>query len=1278
MAAQDNPQGNFNQQGFDPSNILQQLQYSGDTMQNIDTSLRGILALMTNSTDAIRAGQRAPTESQSNVAENSKWKYSRENPNTQGQSQYRRSTGNILDDFENGIKDQLLDSLAGGNFKSAMQGALNTFAKEFGFNLRDLPQVAGREITKNAIKAFSDSKVGQALKQKAGELGGKLLDGVFKHVEGGDAIKDGIKNVAQSFFSSGKGGQGVGSMLGQAAQIFGSGQGGQASSFIGKLVATVGKGGAAQAGSAAAGSGAAGAALQGVFAKIGTAIGSNPYGLIIIAAILTAIKILGPALKGLAEVVKNTAKSFTRSENEYKKMAENAKKRQEADFKWLAERPFKILQEAAEKWAETWDANLAKIGQTQGYVKEDVYDLYESYAARLREEGLDAEIKATDIVNKLSQVLDTGLSGKAAEEFAYIATKFSAAVPTQDFFSYADTYASIAANAMSMGMSQEKALQKANNELKDFASDWLYASREIAGGLSTGLKDGASLFKDAAQIAQTARTYNASEISGTLTSISAIIGAVAPDLASALVQNVVQAAVGGNNNSQLVALRSLAGINAGNTEFLQAMARDPQGVFTSLFSKLATLQNMSPDNYMEVAEGLADVFGIDKAAFARVDFNYLATAIAEMNSNNKSFEENLALLASGQTTTSAEQLKAQEINKVILDEGLAYVIDSEAGRMIQEHMWEEQLTNAVMKNEFAVNLQGSALDMLEGIRQTITTLLNFLNPAGFIQKGIADITRTIAEAIGNEQDLEEILKMTAVGENETAFHNLTTRGKDLELVNSYVEMLGGSKGIWALNMLADSQNYLAGLGLSSSRFNEYNSHASDSLLGITDAYARTWFTSGANDALMNFASSYTDKAIDQLGQRVGEMGIIDNATNALTDASSQLGDQIASLSGGKGLIGAVGTLTREVGSNISNAINSGLKSTLGIDSIESRYNWSMVGKSFASALQGSSGNWLSNVVTNVGNLAANSELATKQAIEESNNRVEAFIKTAETAAAMYDENGKAKTPLSFSQWIKTVTDFGIAEDKFDAALYDYGTSLEDLKLYFQSFEAQAGARIEEGRKVDAQTFRDENRLYWDYTSGTSGIFQTAMWWPFFGDGRKYDTRMDAVDYALSYIQSQIGDHADHTVISGLEEISRKLGDDNEFTVISVLTHIHTNLYDTFVVPSSSFQRCLADWIRYIEEAQDYGESVSKSKAWSDYKSAEKDQQTEATLALANALHVFSAEELKKMDPQLQTNALLGEIVVILQSIMQQNNAQIGGLSLIDTISALGLGMTTRT
>lgn len=1219
----DNNQNGQQTQNPNPNgNPLQQMK--GGTY-SLEQSLSIIAHAFESHPDALKDGFNfnITRESQSTVSDKSKWKFERNTRDSSGRS---RATGNLLTDFENGIKDQLLSSIAGSNFKQGIQGALDTFAKEFGVQFKDLPNEFGRHLTKKAVDKLKDVKIGDkalgdVVKDKAGSAINALLDTVAKKGgENGGAARDALLKVGQSFLQNNGGNgalsdalSGILSKAGSSAatSAASSAASGVASGVVAEGAGATVAGGVVGGGTAAAGAGvAAGAGGTAAMSGLMTAATSlGPYGLLIAGIIFTLVKVFGPALKGLAEVIKSVGKSFTRDEELRKKRAENAQKRLEADMEWVAKRPFEILQEATEKWEETWDSSLRKIGQTQGYDKEAVYSLYESYAERLRSENLDAVINATDIVDKLTSVLDSGLSGKAAEEFAYAATKLNAAIPTQDFFGYVDTYASVAANALARGKSQSEALAEANAQLESFASNLLYSSRELAGGFSTGLKNGSELFKDAVQIAQTAKKYNAAaDISGTLTSVSAIIGSVAPDLASSLVNNVVQAAIGGNNNSQLVALRSLAGINAGNTDFLRQMAEDPQKVFSNLFNTLADLQNMSPDNYMEVAEGLADVFGIDKAAFARVDFNYLAKAIDNMNTNNQSLEENLALLQSGQTTTSAEQLKAQEINRVILDEGLAYVIDSEAGRMVQEHMWDEQRANAMMNNTYAVDLQGSSLKLLEGIRQTITTLLNFLNPAGFIAKGVANMVQTISESVGNQQDLEEMLKLTAVGSNKTSFKNLTTRGKDLELVDSYIEMLGGSKGVWFMNALTKVSQFGANIGLSSSRFNEYNDTASGGLGGTLGAYTRTWFTSGLFDSMYDYAGKVVNSTID----------------------------------------------------TIKDTVNS----ALGKDPSASKYTWGVVGKSFAKAVQTSS--WGLGGIGDI--LGTSVATPVQNALVDTNAKTQEFLDSAEEALA---NNAK----LTFSEWLGTASNYGISN--IEDALFDFGTTMDDVKNYFESHEARQGAIIEESRKQDEIDFRQETRDFWDYTSGTSGVFQTAMWMPFFGNGQKYDTRMTAVDTALSNVQAKLGSHENHTVIGGLEEISRKLGEDTNYTVISVLTAIESDISNTFVSSSSAFQKCMSDWISYIASKTEYNESISKSTAWSDLKAAEADRQNETNLALANALKVFSAEELQKLDPQLQTNALLGEIVVILEAIMQQNNNVAGGLSLIDTISALGLGMTTK-
>ena len=294
-------------------------------------------------------------------------------------------------------------------------------------------------------------------------------------------------------------------------------------------------------------------------------------------------------------------------------------------------------------------------------------------------------------------------------------------------------------------------------------------------------------------------------MSGLLTSISGAVSSIAPDLASSLVDNVVKAAIGGNSE-QIVALRSLAGINASNTDFLKQLANDPKTVFSNMFKQLAKLQGMSKDNYMEVAEGLSQVFGISMDAFARVDFNRLANAIESVEVNNKSLEENLALLASGESTTSEEQLKIAQINKYMIEEGLSYVLDNEAARAIQQHMWDEQIANRMMEAEYGVNLQGAALGFLEGISQTVQNILDFLNPFAWLKK-LENLIGTAAESIGLEADIRQVLELGKVGAgNAIDLTNLITRGVELPIVQSLPRMMGGVSAYESIRSLNKISN----------------------------------------------------------------------------------------------------------------------------------------------------------------------------------------------------------------------------------------------------------------------------------------------------------------------------------------------------------------------------------------------------------------------------------------------------------------------------------------
>ncbi len=534
--------------------------------------------------------------------------------------------------------------------------------------------------------------------------------------------------------------------------------------------------------------------LEAIIAGLGeavTMIASKALPLLAaIVAVTIVMEALAPAIEGTKILFGELQRSGNRYNESRKKAVEEAKKRLSSDVETLIKTPFDIMQAAAQKMYDTWDANLQKINATQGYSKSDLQDLISNFAQRLRDEGLTKVISSADITTSLSSVLEAGLSGKVAEEFAYQATKLNAEIPTQDFLQYADTYASLAFWAIRAGKSQEEAIEYANKQLELFASDILYADRQLAGGFTTGLTNAKNLFEDAVKISQTAKSGNPSNIAGVLTSVAAITGAIAPDLTSSITDVIVKAATGGNS-SEIVALRSLAGINASNTEFLRALADDPKKVFTTLFTNLANMQNMSNDNYMEVAEGLSGVFGVSMDAFARIDFNYLAKAISNMDVNNNALNENLALLRSGETTLTAEQLRNQQINEYMIEEGLALVLDNEAARAIQQHMWDEQIALQMQESTYAVELKGAALEFLEGIRETIYNISKILNPALWFAE-LGDMVSTIQEGYAQESDIRQVLELGKVGKgNPESMYQLTTRGQLLNITDDLVNMLGG-------------------------------------------------------------------------------------------------------------------------------------------------------------------------------------------------------------------------------------------------------------------------------------------------------------------------------------------------------------------------------------------------------------------------------------------------------------------------------------------------------
>ena len=753
-----------------------------------------------------------------------------------------RFSKGAFSDFSDALERELINGLVGTDFKKQIANIRDKFAADIGVAFDEIPSALGKAAGKQIMNAFSNSDLGKSLigsvrgefKSLLTHAGNKYARGVenymrqngnLNYVYNGAFNKNGVKDIADTVRSAEK-------IAKVASKVTKSGSSGGSlmESISPELFATI-SGGAAETTTALSGvteaatatstamAGASSSAIGAEASMAGLAAVSAeaiPVAGVLIASAIGLVEItkwmIGPGVKGIKSAVSTTIESANRFSAVYNSNIKDAKARIKSDVEYMVKQPFEILKKGAEEWYAAWDNNLRTITATQGYTKADVQELASSFATRLREENLTSVVSSSDMLNNLSKVLSSGLSGKAAEEFSYIATILNATIPTQDFFSYAADYASIAANAMNQGKSQAEALSIANEQLTAFANNILSASR-ATGGLTTGLQSAEGIFKQSVQIAQAAKTNNSSAISGVLATVAAVTGAIAPDLASSMTDALYNAAVGGNSSS-IVALRSLAGINASNTEFLLQLSKNPQKVFGDVFSKLAEMQNMSPGAFMEVAEGLSETFGISASAFARVDFNALATAIKNYNNSSNALSENIALLMSGETTTTAEQLKNAEINKMILDEGLSLVLDNDAARAIQQHMWDEQIAQKITEATYAINIEGAALTAIMGIKETLGNVYAFMH-GGFLYPNkntpfIADIKASIDESQAIQADIAKMLEIGKVGRgNGLSYYQLTTVDRTYDLVDSLVDMMGGTSSYTAVNRAYKaSQNQL--------------------------------------------------------------------------------------------------------------------------------------------------------------------------------------------------------------------------------------------------------------------------------------------------------------------------------------------------------------------------------------------------------------------------------------------------------------------------------------
>lgn len=692
----------------------------------------------------------------------------------------------FIDEFENA----LLEGFLGKDFRSRLKGSANKFADELGVHLDDLTSEIGKQLGKSAANIVKNSDLGKQLSSSLKDLATSKLSGTVK-----EKSQSTLKNILSGGYDD-KAIKRINSLTGKGSALgdLGSKAGTRVTALASKSASSLARFAPALGANLGAAATAAG----------GLAAAALPLAAVL-AGVVVGFKLLQYTLKNVKDAMKgfkDLSAAFVKAGNRYQatleKNQEAANARLKADVETIVREPFNILKEAAEAVYRAWDENLRLINATQGYTKADQQNLFAAYADRLRSEGLSDAISAANIQDNLANVLKSGMSGKIAEEFAYQATKLNALIPTQDFFSYAATYAAQASSYVKAGMSQEAAIRKANEGLEEFASGLLYATRNLSGGFTTGLTNAQDIYEKSVKIAQASRTGSASEISGVLLAVASEVGSIAPDLVSSVTDLIYKAATGGND-ANIVALRSLANINASNTEFIQALAKDPQKVFSTIFRNLAAMYTGSGSAYMETGAGYAELFGMSAEMFQRINFSDLAQSISSMNMDNSALDENTALLVAGQTTTNAEILKNREINQYLVENGLSLVLDNEAARAIQQHMWDEQIARELTQATFAVDLQGEASKALLMIRNAIENILSFLNPLAHLKK-LGNIVQTTREINAHNEDIRKVLELGKVGEgNERSMYQLTTRGQNLNVVDNLVELLGGRSSFKSVN-----------------------------------------------------------------------------------------------------------------------------------------------------------------------------------------------------------------------------------------------------------------------------------------------------------------------------------------------------------------------------------------------------------------------------------------------------------------------------------------------
>ena len=129
---------------------------------------------------------------------------------------------------------------------------------------------------------------------------------------------------------------------------------------------------------------------------------------------------------------------------------------------------------------------------------------------------------------------------------------------------------------------------------------------------------------------------------------------------------------------------------------------------------------------------------------------------------------------------------------------------------------------------------------------------------------------------------------------------------------------------------------------------------------------------------------------------------------------------------------------------------------------------------------------------------------------------------------------------------------------------------------------------------------------------------------------------------------------------------------NEHAVEMIELQTYANeVLDTIYTKETQFYDA---WVDYFVKHTAYSAAYDHTEV-AKVQSKEKGKSQDAVYALAEALTKNSVDLL---DPTIQTNALLSQILIVVNAIMQQNNKAGSGTSLPDALEALATGLVKST